>query len=453
MFYHQHGQITQKSSSALQKRQQTTYRPAPQAIATHPAKLIQRAKLNPISLNTDDVLTLQETIGNRAASRMLAGQRATQVQAKLTIGEPGDKYEQEADRVASQVVKQLHTPATAESAQGQSVQRQDIDDEELQAKHEITALQRQDIDDDELQAKPSISHLQRVPLSPEVQREAMLEDDDLQAKSILQRQEGVAVGEASTDLESSINRARGSGQPLDAGLQQSMGQAMGADFSGVKVHTDAQSDQLNQSIQAKAFTTGQDMFFRQGEYNPGSRGGQELIAHELTHVVQQNGGTVMRKGEKGALASNGINKTNHIQRQPIGPTGEGYTAQRSGIAFCQHHLAFDEEGAEEATLRRDPNGRGQINTVLLHTEQDVIDQVYLADFTNDTEEGFEADQWLVWITADYMQMSTQIGSNGSVRINERNTTSVMGGNVLLKVYFRQTPQGPRIKITGVARVG
>ncbi len=289
MFYHQHGQTTLKSSSALQKRQQTTIRPAPQAKATHPATLIQRAKLNPNSLNADDVLTLQGTIGNRAANRLLASRSATQVQAKLTIGEPGDKYEQEADRVASQVVEQLHAPASAESAQGQSVQRQDIDDEELQAKHEITALQRQDIDDEELQAKPSSSDLQRVPLSPEVQQEAML-DDDLQAKSILQHQEGVAVGEASTDLESSINRARGSGQPLDTGLQQSMGQAMGADFRGVRVHTDSKSDQLNQSIQAKAFTTGQDMFFRQGEYNPGSRGGQELIAHELTHVVQQGGG-------------------------------------------------------------------------------------------------------------------------------------------------------------------
>ena len=57
------------------------------------------------------------------------------------------------------------------------------------------------------------------------------------------------------------------------------------------MHTDAQSDQLNRSIQAKAFTTGQDVFFRQGAYVPGSSSGQELIAHELTHVVQQNGGT------------------------------------------------------------------------------------------------------------------------------------------------------------------
>lgn len=115
----------------------------------------------------------------------------------------------------------------------------------------------------------------------------MPEEEELQAKSILQRQEAIAGGEVSTDLASAINSARGGGQPLDAGLQRSMGQAMGADFSGVKVHTDTQSDRLNRSIQAKAFTTGQDVFFRQGAYQPGSHGGQELIAHELTHVRQQ----------------------------------------------------------------------------------------------------------------------------------------------------------------------
>ncbi|BAZ03820.1 eCIS core domain-containing protein [Calothrix sp. NIES-3974] len=181
------------------------------------------------------------------------------IQAKLTIGEPGDKYEQEADRVASQVVEQINTPAPAQSTQGQMVQRQGGEEEESQAKPEITALQPQGENKQELQAKSNLQH-----------------------------------GEASTDLTSAINTVRGGGQPLDAGLQRSMGQVMGADFSRVRVHTDTQADQLNRSIQAKAFTTGQDVFFRQGAYEPGSRGGQELIAHELTHVVQQNGGVVMR---------------------------------------------------------------------------------------------------------------------------------------------------------------
>jgi hypothetical protein len=71
--------------------------------------------------------------------------------------------------------------------------------------------------------------------------------------------------------------------------------AFGADFSGVRVHTDSKSDSLNRSVQAKAFTTGSDIFFRSGTYQPASSGGQELLAHELTHVVQQGGASVQRR--------------------------------------------------------------------------------------------------------------------------------------------------------------
>jgi hypothetical protein len=73
--------------------------------------------------------------------------------------------------------------------------------------------------------------------------------------------------------------------------------AFGADFSGVRVHTDAQSDSLNKSIQAKAFTTGSDIFFSKGAYDPGSQDGQQLLGHELTHVVQQ-GAAVQKKDDK-----------------------------------------------------------------------------------------------------------------------------------------------------------
>ena len=101
-------------------------------------------------------------------------------------------------------------------------------------------------------------------------------------------------GDGPTELDDStatrINSARGGGQSLDTTVQQKMGDAMGSDFSGVRVHTGSESHQLNEQLGAKAFTTGQDVFFRDGEYNPTSSGGQELIAHELTHVVQQGSG-------------------------------------------------------------------------------------------------------------------------------------------------------------------
>ncbi|MBD1941127.1 DUF4157 domain-containing protein, partial [Coleofasciculus sp. FACHB-712] len=132
---------------------------------------------------------------------------------------------------------------------------------------------------------------------PTLQREVMPEEEEekeLQMKPMIQCQSSEDGKPASPDLEATIQQARGGGQPLAQSILEPMEQAFGADFSRVKIHTDAQSNQLNRSIQAKAFTTGQDIFFRAGAYEPGSRGGQELIAHELTHVVQQNGSAVQR---------------------------------------------------------------------------------------------------------------------------------------------------------------
>lgn len=98
-----------------------------------------------------------------------------------------------------------------------------------------------------------------------------------------------------TAIERSIDSARGGGHGMDHGTRARMEAAFGADFSDVRIHTDAKSDSLNRSLAARAFTTGRDVFFRHGEYSPGSSSGRELLAHELTHVVQQNGDGLQRK--------------------------------------------------------------------------------------------------------------------------------------------------------------
>ena len=110
------------------------------------------------------------------------------------------------------------------------------------------------------------------------------------------RQAGEFEGGGDMDaVERSIDQARGGGHGMDHGTRTQMETAFGADFSGVRIHTDARADGLSQSLSARAFTTGRDVFFRQGEYNPGSSSGRELLAHELTHVVQQNGDGISRK--------------------------------------------------------------------------------------------------------------------------------------------------------------
>jgi Domain of unknown function (DUF4157) len=101
---------------------------------------------------------------------------------------------------------------------------------------------------------------------------------------------------AEATLHSSIAYARGGGQPLDAWTRMHMEDAFGVDLSGVRTHTGSQAASLSRDLGARAFTTGQDIFFGHGEYDPSSTNGRELLAHELTHVVQQGSGTPLAPG-------------------------------------------------------------------------------------------------------------------------------------------------------------
>ena len=103
----------------------------------------------------------------------------------------------------------------------------------------------------------------------------------------LAQRSGAGSAELDDDTASAINGRRGGGSQLDAGMAAKAGGVMGQDFSGVKVHTDSTADNLSRQLGAKAFTTGSDIFFRSGQYDPASSGGQQLLSHELTHVVQQ----------------------------------------------------------------------------------------------------------------------------------------------------------------------
>jgi hypothetical protein len=100
-----------------------------------------------------------------------------------------------------------------------------------------------------------------------------------------------ADGSESVDdaVAQKIQSSRGRGTPLDESARKTLEPAFGEDFSDVRVHADSEADSMNKSVSAEAFTTGTDIFFRGGKYNPSSSDGQKLLAHELTHVVQQRG--------------------------------------------------------------------------------------------------------------------------------------------------------------------
>lgn len=202
----------------------------------------------------DNLLNLQRVVGNRGLQSLLgSGKLSAPIQAKLTVGDADDTYEQEADRVAHDVMTMPDT-----------VQREDVPEEELAMKR----IQREDVPEEELAMK-------------RIQREDMPEEDEmLQAKA-------ASTPDVTTDTESQIESMRGGGQAMPDTARDFFEPRFGHDFSGVNIHTGPDADALNRSLDARAFATGGDIFFRSGEYNPDSSGGRELLAHELTHVVQQ----------------------------------------------------------------------------------------------------------------------------------------------------------------------
>jgi phage-related protein len=193
------------------------------------------------------------------------------VQTKLTVGAPGDKYEQEADSVAAQVMSMSVQPAPS-----MPIQRQGEEEEQE------PLVQRSSLADS---------------ITPLVQRLREEQEEPLQAKSLLQRA-GNGSAEAGTNVESQLNQSKGGGSPLPNEVRSFMEPRFGADFSQVRVHTDSTAVQMNKELSAQAFAHGSDIYYGAGK----SPGNNELTAHELTHVVQQTGGVRLNKA---------------LQRQPL----------------------------------------------------------------------------------------------------------------------------------------
>ncbi len=216
---------------------------------------------------------LQQTHGNAYVQRLVD---ALPIQAKLTVNPPGDKYEQEADRVANivtsaPVTQRQEAPEEEELIQGK-LQRQEIpEEEEIQAK-----LQRQGTPDEEEEL-----------IQGKLQRQEIPEEEEIQAK--LQRQAAAEVPEVTGDIEQEITRRKGNGQPLSEDTRTTLEPQLGYNLSGVRVHNDTGANRLSRQLEAEAFTTGNDIFFRDGAYEPNTSEGKKLIAHELTHVIQQSG--------------------------------------------------------------------------------------------------------------------------------------------------------------------
>ncbi|NEU10433.1 DUF4157 domain-containing protein [Flavihumibacter sp. R14] len=215
-------------------------------------------------------------------------------QCKLVVGAPDDPYEKEADAVADRVMR-MPEPET--------VQRQEEmeDDEPVQLKSadasfiqracacEHEKIQQQEEGEEDL-VQPKL--ITGVPFIQRQCDECKKEPENPLSVTttpfIQTKANGTAVP-ASDSVRQAIQTSKGGGNVMDSATHNFMSSRIGVNFSSVKIHSDNIAVRTNRELNARAFTVGDNIYFNEGEYQPHTNDGKRLLAHELTHVMQQNG--------------------------------------------------------------------------------------------------------------------------------------------------------------------
>jgi hypothetical protein len=198
---------------------------------------------------------------------------AAGVQCKMTVNQPGDKFEQEADKMADKVMR-MPTPAAVKD---DGLQRQP--EEKVQRREEEKTFKAAQREEKGLQRREEKNMKAAVP-EEKVQK---AEDDKLRRAPA----EGGATPAVHSDVQSAISNQTTGGEPLSAGVRSHMEPRFNADFGGVRIHQDSESAKLNNQLSARAFTYQNHIFFSREQYQPDSSEGKHLLAHELTHTIQQ----------------------------------------------------------------------------------------------------------------------------------------------------------------------
>jgi len=302
-------------------------------LQTHPGR--SSAAAHPI-------LELQRSIGNSATQRLI---RSPYIQAKLQVSTPGDPFEQEADRVADTVMRIPQPPAAAGEARqlqakplaagitplAQRASRQPPEEEEREEAAAVQpAVQRVPLavredddeekvqrqtdegDEEEIQTKslsgpssgtPVIPPAAATLSSPSIQRMCAECEDEQE----VHRKEGPgAAPQVTPPVSANIRALQGGGRPLPPAAREFFELRFGADFSRVRVHTDARAEEAAKSINARAFTVGRDIAFGAAQYAPEASEGKRLLAHELAHTIQQGANTTP-PASRSTLTSDPIN--------------------------------------------------------------------------------------------------------------------------------------------------
>lgn len=247
------------------------------------------------------------------------------VQAKLSVNKPGDHYEREADHIADKVTAKTGTEhSSVNSAPAASaVQRQS--EEQVQEKplaQTITPLVQRKGENEDLQKKAE----EEEPVQAKEK-----EDEPVQAKreESVQSQSQSLSAEPEASVSENLQQSKGMGTPLPQPIQSDLGQQLGVDLSGVKIHTDSAAIAMSRDLHAQAFTHKSDIYFNEGKFQPETQQGQRLLAHEITHTIQQ--GAVQPLKEQALEETSVANEESETATGAV-PSGQGGKADANGEA-------------------------------------------------------------------------------------------------------------------------
>ncbi len=219
----------------------------------------------------------------------------------MNVSQPGDPSEMEADRVADSVMRMQDAPSSVFRSAA-TVSREGEEEEEVQAKladgvQPNLSRQAEVAREGEEEEEVATKRLDTVSREVTVAREGAEEEEEVATKRV-SRSESADVengGDVSHIVKQGLS---GGGQPLDSASRAFFEPRLGHDLSNIRVHTGTEASASAEQVNARAYAVGGDIAFKSGEYNPGTSAGRHLIAHELTHTVQQGATTPLAPSRK-----------------------------------------------------------------------------------------------------------------------------------------------------------
>ncbi len=250
----------------------------------NPSPVIQSKRINEVQKknNTEKEVQKEVAVEKTVPVIQLKVEKEDSVQSKIESPKPKEKTSTSKFLVQPKKEEDIQKKTVVEKVDASQNKIDAVKTESLKAKEKSFA------------PKPLIQKKKEEDIQAKEEEEIQAKEDE---KELQMSSAADANPSDTSNLESTLNSSKGGGSPLSGKVKDEMESGIGADFSNVRIHNDSTAVQMNQQLGSQAFATGNNIYFNEGKYNPNSQSGKHLLAHELTHTVQQ-GATIRKKPEQ-----------------------------------------------------------------------------------------------------------------------------------------------------------